>query len=446
MANNETNPNSVNITENTNNNIRATRSEQNSVRNRRATENRDSSRHRSSSRERRARRAELREQQELELEIKHKAADVVSLIIPVSICMLCTVIIIKNVHVAETFTHMPTLYAPYIESNTASGSKQAMTAIVNSLFFACFVCIMTFGLYFMFKYKCMIVLHIWIAFTFFMCMFMITGKLAVDAITEYNLGIDYFTFGILLWNFGVVGVISLLWKAPKKLNQTFSVILGILMATTFIQVLPEWTGWAILFVISVWDLIAVLCPYGPLRMLVETAHERGDRNILPGIIYSAMAYEQPTEATEIEQSEVHETSQTDEATPINQAPTVTNQPTNSSSGPSSSAPTSRTTSNETNPVTEDDDEDSGVKLGLGDFIFYSLLVAKAAIKTDWVVTFACYISILLGLCATLVLLAITKHALPALPISIFLGLIAYFTGQYLVKPFLDQIVLNGIML
>ena len=86
----------------------------------------------------------------------------------------------------------------------------------------------------------------------------------------------------------------------------------------------------------------------------------------------------------------------------------------------------------------------GIQLGLGDFIFYSMLVGRAAMSGTAAFV-CCTIAVLSGLGGTLALLALTRHALPALPISIALGAVVYFTTTAAVSPFARAALGHGLV-
>ncbi|XP_050435925.1 presenilin homolog [Adelges cooleyi] len=346
--------------------------------------------------------------------LKYGAEHVIKLFVPVSMCMLVVVATINSVtfyNVKDMFL----VYTPFHETSPEPSTK-VWNALANSVILITVVIVMTVFLILLYKYRCYTFIHGWLIMSSLLLLSMFTSLYFEEMLHTYNVPMDYITFLLVIWNVGMLGMVCIHWKGPLRIQQCYLIFIAALMALVFIKYLPEWTTWAVLLVISIWDLVAVLTPRGPLRILVELAEERNEQ-IFPALIYSStvvyMMNRSDSTNTTDSQNGFTETWVENHGQPQEQDVRVFRQPM--------------------------DEDEKGIKLGLGDFIFYSVLVGKASSYGDWNTTLACFVAILIGLCLTLLLLAIFRRALPALPISIAFGLVFYFATRGLVKPFADML-------
>ncbi|KAI8036780.1 presenilin homolog isoform X1 [Drosophila gunungcola] len=438
--------------------------------------------------------------------LKYGAQHVIKLFVPVSLCMLVVVATINSISFYNS-TNVYLLYTPFHELSPEPSVK-LWNALANSLILMSVVVAMTILLIVLYKKRCYRIIHGWLILSSFMLLFIFTYLYLEELLRAYNIPMDYPTALLIMWNFGVVGMMAIHWQGPLRLQQGYLIFVAALMALVFIKYLPEWTAWAVLAAISIWDLIAVLSPRGPLRILVETAQERNEQ-IFPALIYSSTVVYALVGTVTPQQSQAEASS-----SPSSSNSTTTTRATqNSLASPEAAAVSgsrsgnshprqnqrddgsvlategmplvtfksnlrgnaeaagftqewsnnlservarrqievqstqsgSAQRSNEYRTVTAPDQhhpdgqEERGIKLGLGDFIFYSVLVGKASSYGDWTTTIACFVAILIGLCLTLLLLAIWRKALPALPISITFGLIFCFATSAVVKPFMEDL-------
>jgi presenilin 1 len=252
-----------------------------------------------------------------------------------------------------------------------------------------------------------------------------------------NIPFDWITFSFFLFNCVSMGLCSIFWQAPLVLQQIFLVLMSSMMAFSLSN-LPSLVTWILLSFLAVWDLIAVLCPYGPLRIMIESA-QQNNIELPSALIYttaiSFMADIDRDESTVdqashslarlVERNIQDPQNRSDPLYSVTASPTYRREEEIEMQPLSSGGANQEPRSDERRSTGQRRSEGNGLKLGLGDFVFYSVLVGRASLN-DWLTTIGCMLSVLSGLVITILILVLKRKPLPALPISIFFGILVYF--------------------
>eukprot|EP01097_Dermamoeba_algensis_P004712 TRINITY_DN3037_c0_g1_i1.p1 TRINITY_DN3037_c0_g1~~TRINITY_DN3037_c0_g1_i1.p1 ORF type:complete len:453 (-),score=103.04 TRINITY_DN3037_c0_g1_i1:26-1345(-) len=404
-----------------------------------------------------------KEEEEEEQSVEDYADVVVAILWPVAITMALVVLIVKSSQKSEDSSGGGSYisFGVYAENVDDSWEKKLGGALLNALIFVVMVVVVTVILVLLYKYRCIKVIWGWLFCTSGLMLGLFTLLISLKLFSIYGIDVDVITYFFLLWNFSVIGLLSIFYFAPQRLNQGYLIVISVLLAYYFTR-WPEWTSWCVLGAIALYDVFAVLCPNGPLRVLVEMAQQRQEP--IPALLYNGSVIMTMTQFDDDDEEEDHQSkplAAQSSISPSTSTPqleltdNITNNSNNTTtfSNNREGRTTSPIRSNEERDSVEDADleaqgEESkkrGVKLGLGDFIFYSVLIGRAALY-DVLTIFTCFVAIITGLFFTLLLLAVFKKALPALPISIFLGIVFFFLSKIFLLPYVLTLGLSPVFI
>ena len=318
-----------------------------------------------------------------------------------------------------------------------------------SLLFIAVITVMTFMIVLVLFFKCYKVIFAYLV-TAYSFSLGVTGWVFVCAILGDVVGIpiDSVSMSILMYNFAIGGCLAIFWqgkivKPIKKIFMDFYLIcISILMAyifSQFSQLGGELLVWSILVALAFYDLCAVLSPCGPLKLLLKVVSSDKDGKTgdqLSGLLYTAGAGEDTMEQLYGGGEDNHG----NDSTPmlrINKYQMfncrndirigMVKEPTkihgNMADRSETSLSGATTPQNHSSRI--ESEKSRPVRLGLGDFIFYSILTSTAGKFGGYLAATVCILTILVGLGSTLMLLVVAKQALPALPIPILMCVLLY---------------------
>jgi presenilin 1 len=156
-------------------------------------------------------------------------------------------------------------------NETDSNATKLGTSLINGLVIIAAICAMTFVIVLLYKYRCMKVLFGYMILSSGLLLGFLACSMLQVAIERFQIFVDVFTFAVFMFNFAIVGLVSIYAPAgivPVYMNQAYLIVTSVIVAWE-LSFFDPWTAWMLLVLLAFYDLFAVLTPCGPLKALIK---------------------------------------------------------------------------------------------------------------------------------------------------------------------------------
>ncbi|CAJ0587452.1 unnamed protein product, partial [Mesorhabditis spiculigera] len=384
------------------------------------------------------------------------------------------------VHVYQ-MKHDPKLMPSYFlsaDSNRTTGSD-LYDSLLNGFSAILLVAVVSFVMLGLVVYNFKLLVQSWLSFACLFVLWCLFPVVLRDLAARHLEDEDWILWLTLAGTTVYAGLGSIVFmtdRMPLWMHQMYVVTNCSLISTSYLRALPTHTAWFLLGMIPLWDCFAVLSPNGPLKVANEYASQYS-HTMLRMLMFESrdgqdgnnnggggegkkrtIEIQEDDEEHENEHEEMAINASIDEMGEEERQRLIESETKTAESVSESSLARMRL-GNENEEVMEhekehengEEDEDEGMNaaqaldhtetlhLGMGDFIFYSLLVGKSLASGGLICSVGSAMGVLLGLVVADVFLSSPDANYPALPISLIFGLSIHFVLSTVCLPLLSSL-------
>ncbi|MES1905029.1 MAG: Presenilin-1, partial [Paramarteilia canceri] len=274
----------------------------------------------------------------------------------------------------------------YIKEEDGNGF---ITGLRNASIFLAIMIAATVMLCILIKYNCFKCITVYLVVAIALAGTMSSSILISIVFKRLNWPLDLVTFYYFSTNSGFIMAVSMLWFSHPYITNGSKIALSVIAAVSLTLLLPKNTTYILLVLMSIWDMVAVLPEKGPLKLIVKYAlkNEKGMK-ILGALVYNGNEGEAVPDLSNKIEPNTEKTNENEKKKDENVAQDVDKllaQIVRMIENRKLAKDKKDGNTNSPANIEEDQVKKEPVSkgmLGLGDFVFYSFLVASEVSQTQ----------------------------------------------------------------